>query len=96
MAWLVVGRTDRRMLKIYNHQLHENWTCLADLAGVANHTSVGSVEVTDKKLTERKCFDFLVEKKRVKDVPLGSALIPLFLLLFWAAATIALILNELL
>jgi hypothetical protein len=88
LAWLSVGRSDRRMLKIYNHQLTDNWTTLAGLASVSGETPIGSV--SSITVDPRVGLEVLLEAKSVKDVPYGSALIPLVLVPCWLIATVVL------
>lgn len=90
-AWLFVGRADRRMLRIYNRQLKDNWECLATLAGGSSDTPLGSVAVADAALGKPRLCGSIVEQRSVQDVPLGSALIPCLLIFAWAAATVVLI-----
>lgn len=94
-VWFWVGRSDRRMLRIYNYQLKQSWDCLASLAKVSGQTPIGNVETTDKLESLKWSYrTLLVETRSAKDVPLGSALIPFLLLPLWLAATIALIVSE--
>jgi hypothetical protein len=97
VAWLHVGRADRRMIKVYVEQLKRTWKRLTELAGISasEHPAIGTmVGEAQAALGAPRLHHRLIEKREVGDIPVGSAVIPAILIVVWFIATVLFFLND--
>jgi hypothetical protein len=77
------------MLKIYNQQIRDDWDRLKGLVTGTVGVAIGHVKDYGC-VPEPRWYELPFEARDIADVPIGSALAPALLIVFWVVLTIVL------